>query len=228
VKYLLFDATYLHHSGCLMCLLDARTQRIFQIDYASRENYASAYGLFKGLQEQGLNPISITLDGHTAVLKAASDVWPEVVIQRCIVHVQRQGLSWLRRRPKLECARQLRSLLLSLTAILTRKEKRSFIKQFNLWLEKYGEEVDNLPKKDKIYSDLQRTRSLLIHGIPFMFHYLDNPLIPASTNMLEGLFSRVKEHYRRHRGLRVENRLRYFSWYSYLYNLNLPVLPTNL
>jgi hypothetical protein len=46
-----------------------------------------------------------------------------------------------------------------------------------------------------------------------MFHYLDDPHIPTTTNGLEGYFSRPKSHYRQHRGLRPHRRPNYFAWY---------------
>ena len=109
-------------------------------------------------------------------------------------------------------------MLICLPAIRTFEEKTDFIGKLNLWLTMYGRKIDQLPKNDKIYSDLQRTKSLLVHASEHIFHYLENPLIPFSTNRLEGLFARMKENYRRHRGLRVQNRERYFIWYAYFHN----------
>jgi len=37
-----------------------------------------------------------------------------------------------------------------------------------------------------VFSDIKRARSMLLRALPDMFHYLDNPLIPTSTNGLEG------------------------------------------
>jgi transposase-like protein len=38
---------------------------------------------------------SITCDGHKATLKAISKVMPYVVVQRCLVHIQRICLLWI-------------------------------------------------------------------------------------------------------------------------------------
>jgi hypothetical protein len=48
-----------------------------------------------------------------------------------------------------------------------------------------------------------------------MFHYIDDPHIPTTTNGLEGYFSRLKSHYRQHSGLSPRKRLNYFAWYFY-------------
>jgi hypothetical protein len=57
---------------------------------------------------------------------------------------------------------------------------------------------------------------MVIKAIPNLFHYIDNPKIARSTNALVGYFSRVKEHYRLHRGLSKRNKINYFNWYFFL------------
>src|SRR3989338_7743183 len=91
--------------------------------YLKRENYLAAFELFKELSDKGIKPAAITIDGNTSVIRALKDVWPNIVIQRCIVHIQRQGLSWLRMRPKLEPSVQLRKILLAVTGVSNYLEK---------------------------------------------------------------------------------------------------------
>jgi len=50
-------------------------------------------------------------------------------------------------------------------------------------------------------------------GLPNMFYYLDDQCIAATTNKLEGYFSRLKEIYRKHRGMSKKHRQNYFAWY---------------
>src|SRR3989337_4239062 len=71
------------------------------------------------------------------------------------------------------------------------------------------------PERGRVFSDIKRAGSMLLKALPDMFHYLDNPKIPATTNGLEGYFSRLKAHYRQHRGLHPSKRANYFSWYFY-------------
>ncbi len=56
---------------------------------------------------------------------------------------------------------------------------------------------------------------MLIKALPDMFYYLDDPAISSSTNGLEGYFSRLKGHYRQHRGLSRQKLNNYFSWYLF-------------
>lgn len=198
--------------------MDHATNKIILGKYLRRENYCSASKAFSDLKTIGLYPKAITIDGNTTAIRAIKEIWPKTIIQRCIVHIQRQGLSWLRRNPKTEAAIELRKLLLSLTEVKSEKDKKEFISHFRQWEKRFGVWTKALPIRDKIFSDLQRTRSLIIHSLPDMFHFLDNRKIPCSTNKLEGTFSRIKENLRRHKGLRKNNRLKYFQWYIYFKN----------
>ena len=48
-----------------------------------------------------------------------------------------------------------------------------------------------------------------------MFHYLDNPQIPKSTNGLESRFSYLKNNLAIHRGLSKKHRKSFIAWYNY-------------
>lgn len=195
------------------------SNQIIASRYCTRENYATAHNMFKGLSFKQVSPKAITTDGNTSVILAIKKVWTDTIIQRCLVHIQRQGLSWLRRNPKSQAAKDLRLLLLTVTNIKDHKQKETFVNNFNNWEKKYGKFVLSLPSSDKVYSDLQRTRSLVVHALPNMFHYLEDSNIASTTNKVEGYFSRLKEIYRRHRGMSKNKRSIYFQWYIYFKNI---------
>lgn len=218
IKYLQFDGTYFKHENCLMVLMDNKTDKIIGHKYHTRENYESSYQMFKELRDCGLQPAAITIDGNTSVIRAIKTVWPDIKIQRCRTHIQRQGLSWLRRYPKLQASKDLRKILLTLTDVKDERSKKVFHKDFQRWEKRYGDFVSSLPSSDKVYGDLQRARSLILHALPDMFYYLGDPCITATTNKLEGYFSRLKEIYRKHRGLSKTHRQNYFAWYIELKN----------
>lgn len=200
--------------------MDQQTGLVLAADYAVRENYKTAYRIFNQLAASGIKPLTITIDGLPCVLRAIKDVWPEVIIQRCLVHIQRQGLSWLRRRPLSLAGQKLRKLLLDITSLTTYDDKQRFLKRWRQWRRCFDDYLLTLDPKHKVYSDLQRTRSLIHHALPNMFHYLDNPRISPSTNRIESYFSRLKNIMKRHSGLTKKNRASYLRWYVFLKNSN--------
>lgn len=167
------------------------------------------------LQERGFNPKSATVDGNPHLIKMLQHWWPEIIIQRCLVHIQRQGLSWCRRNPKSTAGKRLRQVFLLVNKISTPRELTFFVEKVKAWEERYGKAIALKPERGWVFSDLKRARSMLLHALPNMFHYLEDVQIPKSTNGLEGYFARLRQRYRQHRGLAKERRHSYFQWYLY-------------
>jgi hypothetical protein len=64
----------------------------------------------------------------------------------------------------------------------------------------------------------RNVRKAFIHirrALPDMFHYLDNPNIPKTTNGLESFFGHPKQNISLHRGLSKAHFKNYVKWYLY-------------
>lgn len=217
-KYLIFDGSYLVKRKGMVTLMNALTHRVIEGSYGITEGPHGMRLFCDSLKEQGLAPKSVTVDGNPHVIRAWKTYWPTIIIQRCLVHVQRQGLMWCRRNPKRTDARHLRLLFLQVTSIRTSEQRHQFLKQLASWEERYGHRIASSRETGWVFSDLKRARSMLVAAIPDMFHYLDDPHIPATTNGLEGYFARLKQRYRQHRGMSEACRVSYFRWYFHLCN----------
>lgn len=213
-KYLVFDGTFLFQRKCIVALMDSQTGTIISGKYGiSESSQKELYSFFNPLK---LNPCGITVDGNPGVISFLKSLWPNAVIQRCIIHIQRQGLMWCRQNPKRLDARKLRQIFLQVSKINDHKQRNSFLANVDAWEKRYGSKLQLLPEKGWVLSDLKRARSMLLKALPNMFHFLDDPFISKSTNSLEGYFARLKNHYRHHRGLAPHKRPNYFDWYFFL------------
>lgn len=217
-KYVLYDGTYFHKNGCHISLMDAQSQQIISYVYAEKEGFQRTHDWFKGLREAGLYPLYITMDGERTVMRVIREIWPEAKIQRCLYHIQREGLRWLRTYPKTQAGRDLRGILKTLCQIDSVRAKELFMAAYRHWLEQYREYVRSLPWKEVASKDLKRTMGLITNALPDMFHYLQDPQIHKTTNLMESFFSRLKADYRRHRGLTEKHKINYLAWYSYFHN----------
>ena len=217
-KHLHFDGTYFHKNGCLAIFMNQATQKILSYSYIDKESYYNIYPLCKSLKEQGLNPKVITMDGHKLVIQAIQDIWHDVIIQRCLYHIQRQGLQWLRVYPKTEAGKALRIIFKTVTNIRTEKDKIAFLEMYNNWYSKYKKFIKALPKNSVANIDLNKAMSLINNALPNMFHYIIDPNIAPTTNLLEGFYSQLKHHYRSHRGLTEIHKISYLKRYCYLKN----------
>lgn len=197
--------------------MDAGVNQVICGEYGVSENSdRQLHMFFKPLVARGLNPVSCTVDGNPQAIRVMRTLWPEIKLQRCLVHIQRQGLMWCRRYPKTVYARKLRDIFLSVTHIRTKEESNEFLELIIKWEQKYGRYIERQPEKGRVFSDIKRARSMLLKALPDMFHHLDDPNIPITTNGLESYFSRLKSHYRQHRGLRKKKLNSYFDWYLFL------------
>jgi len=217
-KHLIYDGTYFHKDGCFISLMDGRSQKIISHIYAQKEGYKTTVGWFRELRARGLYPLYITMDGERSVIRAMAETWPQARIQRCLYHIQREGMRWLRSYPKTPAGKALRVLLKTLCQIRTKEERDMFIEAFRTWIEAHKDFVLALPRTQVAYKDLKKTMTLIRNALPDMFYYLEDSAIHKTTNALEGFYSRLKDHYRGHRGLSKKHRISYLSWYCYFKN----------
>lgn len=184
----------------------------------SESSSKELHSFFYPLKHNDLDPRSITVDGNPSVIRFLRSLWPNTIIQRCTIHIQRQGLMWCRQNPKRLDAKKLRILFLQISKISTHEQRDAFISDLDAWEKRYGSKLQLTPEKGWVTSDLKRARSMLLKALPNMFHFLDDPFISKSTNSIEGYFARLKNHYRHHRGLAPHKRPTYFDWYFFLKN----------
>lgn len=216
IKHIILDGTYINHRSGLYVVMNADTRSIIYGDYGISETGKHLKILYDKLQQEGLNPLTATIDGALQQFKYLTDSWENIKIQRCLVHIQRQGLSWLRKKPKRKESIELRKLLLQVMYIKTKQESEKFIKGFHLWEERFGKQLSLSTNRGRVFSDLLRARAMILNALPYMFSYLEYPNIPRTTNALEGYFGRLKQKYRVHKGLSPKKRKSYFRWYLFL------------
>lgn len=216
-RHAIFDGTFLHRPKSIVAIMDGSRNEVIRGQYDIRENSEPQLRSFlEPLKGAGLSLKSCTVDGNPQAIRVLRALWPGVILQRCLVHIQRQGIMWCRQKPRRTDARHLRNLFSCVTNIDTNSERRHFLHEFTRWEKHFGQQIDTQPERGRVFSDIKRARSMLQKALPDMFHYLKDSNIPRTTNGLEGYFSRLKDHYGNHRGLKPQKRNHYFKWYFYL------------
>ena len=221
--HLRMDATYFNHF-CLLCYQDNDDGYTQLIRFSDGEHYEEIKEDLDNLIRLGVQIESITTDGHKSILKAIKKSLPDVIVQRCLAHIQRMCLLWLTQFPKHLAGIELRGLVLQLLKIKTENDRVYWTRQLGLWYEKHKEYL-----QEKTYNQetgrywythklLRRSYQTIKRALPNMFHYLNNPYIPATTNGIEGFFSHSKNHLDLHRGLTIQHSINFIKWYVYLSN----------
>ncbi len=167
---------------------------------------------------------SITCDGHKALLKAIKHVCPNIILQRCLVHIQRMCRIWLTMNPKTIPGTELRSIVAILHTIKTTNERDYWIVSLAQWHERHkdflNEKSYQLATGRYWYKHklVRRSFMFLKKALPNMFCYLENDRVPKSTNGLESFFGHLKGNLAIHRGLSAKHRKNFIQWYLFLKN----------
>ena len=93
--HLRLDATYFKQF-CVVCYQDDEDGYTQLIRITNGEHFAEIKEDLDNLIKLGVQIESITTDGHKSALKAIKKSLPDVIVQRCLVHIQRMCMLWLR------------------------------------------------------------------------------------------------------------------------------------
>jgi hypothetical protein len=217
------DATYFEQF-CLVCYQDHDDGYTQLIRFSNGEYYEEIKEDLNNLIKLGVQIESITTDGHKSILKAIKKAMPDVVTQRCLVHIQRMCLLWLTRFPKHQAAQELRHHVLLLMRIKSNNDRIYWTRELEQWYQRHKDYLHQKTVNEETgrywytHKLLRRSYFTIKRALPNMFHYLSNPAIPSTTNGIEGFFSHLKNHLDLHRGLTVQHRIDFIKWYVYLSN----------
>lgn len=130
--HLKMDATYFS-KFCLVVYQDDFDGYTQLIRFRDGEHFEEIKEDLDNLIRLGVQLESITTDGHKSVLKAIKKSAPDILVQRCLVHIQRMCLPWLTRYPKHISGKAFRYLVLQLLKIKTENDKLFWTRELSLW-----------------------------------------------------------------------------------------------
>lgn len=221
--HLQIDATYFKQF-CLICYQDFGLKYTQLHRFTDNENFEKIKEDLQNLKSLGLNIVSITCDGHPAMLKAINAVYKDIPTQRCLVHIQRMCLIWLTSQPKSEPGQELREIVLLINKVKENNDKIEFKKLLKQWHIKYKNYIDQKSLNTETlrywytHKMVRRAYITINRALPNMFHYIENPSIPKTTNSIESYFGHLKNHLDIHRGLTKINRINFIKWYIHFNN----------
>ena len=222
--HLLIDGTYLPNGLCLILYYDHDIRYVQLYRTSSQEKFREIYQDLKVLKSLGVQVYSVTCDGHKSILKAVAKTYPNAVIQRCVVHLKRQCRAYLSRKPKLQASKELLFISNQISAVKTSEQCSLWLLQLHNWYQIHKntllEESFNPLKNDYWYTHkgLHQAYTLIFNALPYLFTYLNDPEIPATTNRLESFFKHLKEKLLLHSGLRLEAKRNFIKWYLHFKN----------
>lgn len=222
--HLLIDGSYFPNGLCLILYYDHNLRYVQLYRETNQEKYTEIKEDLQNLKKLGVDVYSVTCDGHKAILKSIKKVFPNAIIQRCLVHIKRQVRNYLSSKPKLEQSASLLKLSNQITSIKSIEDSNIWLGAFFNWYKINHEFINQKTQSQNTgrfwytHKNLHAAFSLLENAIPNMFNYLDDEQIPNTTNRIENYFMHLKDKLRIHRGLRFEAKKNFIKWYLYMKN----------
>lgn len=221
---LLIDGTYFSNDICLIVYRDATIKFTQLYRLTSGEYYSEIKEDLENLKKLNIVIESITCDGHRAILKAIKMSCKDVILQRCLVHIERECKIWLTMNPKSQAGSSLLQIVRKISMIHTHHQSHEWIIELFNWYENYKDFIN-----EKTYSQntnrywykhkmVRRAFVMIKNALPNMFQYLFNERVPKTTNGLESFFGHLKSHLLLHRGLTKTHRKNFIKWYLYFKN----------
>lgn len=221
---LLIDGTWFPNKMCLVVYRDETVKTTLFYRLTDDEWEDQIREDLENLISVGIEIESVTSDGGRNIIKAVKKACPDAVRQRCLAHIQRECLIWITKHPQSEAGQELRKIVRMICLIKTHNDRLQWTSDFNEWCTKYKDYLDEKTFKEDSHREWythKMVRRAYVHikkALPDMFHYLDNPRIPKTTNALESFFGHLKENITLHRGMSYKHYQNYVKWYLYFRN----------
>jgi transposase-like protein len=206
----------------LVIYYDSQLKYSLLYRFSTNEFFKEIKEDLENLKLLGIDIAAVTCDGKKSIIRAVEKVYPEALVQRCTVHVQRMVRIWLTRKPRLQPSKELRYLISLLHHIKNLVEQHMWIIAFEQWYKKYQlvieEKTIHRPTGRWWYKHRQLRRSAIMikKALNNLFHFIGNKKIPKSTNGLDSYFGHLKLNLNVHRGLSKRHRQSFILWYLYL------------
>ena len=218
---LLIDGTYFRNRVCLVVYRGHHIKSTLFYRLTDREREWEIIQDLQALKALGIRIESVTSDGDRDIIRAIRYVCPYATRQRCLVHIERECLSWITQFPKTSAGIALRRLVLQISDIATHNDERFWKMQLEKWHLEYGEFLKERTvsrttgTSSYTHDKLRKAYFHIWRALPDMFSFIDNPRIPKSTNALESFFGHLKDNLRLHRGLSLEHHKNFIKWYLF-------------
>lgn len=219
------DALWFGKQYCLMLYRHSREKYLLHASFLKRE-YGSQIARDLRILAKRYRFSGVVSDGGTGIGKAVFMVFGNIPHQICLVHLHRDIINAIGRFPKDERVKELKKLADHVFLIESKEALGWWRGKFLKWYEKNRDFLREYRSDDEghwwyIHKGVRKAVKILVSLPDTSFKFLDHPLIPKSTNELEGSISVLSQKKALHRGLKRERVQPFLRWFIYFYNKNL-------
>jgi transposase-like protein len=200
---LVFDASHFKREFCLFLFRSNGTN--IHYDFQSSEKivyYKQALAEIRKTHKI----LSFTIDGRQGVIQLLENMFPSVPIQLCHFHLVQNISRYTTKRPRTECGKELRELILRLKA----SSEEKFTKKYNELKEKYKEFLKERNESGEFkHKRLRSAFNAIKRQLAYLFTFEKFPhlRIEKTTNLCDGYFSHLKAKVNVHRGISARRKI---------------------
>ena len=130
---MLINGIYFENGLCLILYNDYDIQYVQLLRENNQEKFKEIKEDLLNLKKLGTQVYSVTCDGHRSIMKAVAKIFPNAIIQRCVVHVKRQIKSYLGAKSQLVQAQDLLDYSRQVTRINTLEHAHQWLAEVHRW-----------------------------------------------------------------------------------------------
>lgn len=223
--YLLVDGLWFGKRYALMLYRHSKEKHILHASFVSKE-FGTLIARDLKLLKEKYKFTGIVSDGGTGIRNGLFKVFGSIPHQICLAHLHRDIVNSIGRYPKDERVKELKKLADHVWLIESKEALSWWVNQLQKWINQnrdflmeYRLDVDG--HWWYIHKGVRKAVRILTSLSDTSFKFLDHPLMPKTTNELEGTISVLSGKQNIHRGLKRERTRSFTSWFIYFYNRKL-------
>ena len=216
---ILADASYFKKKFGVLVFMDALTRKCLWWKFLSSKEQVSDYK--EGLEycAKYYQIKAIIGDGILGLKKLCKE--REIPFKICLVHIFRRAMTKLTKKPKSDAGKALLAItkkLFDMSQIGLEYELKRFAKRFESFLNERTYLDDGSWRYT--HGNVRGAHFTLKSNLEYLYTYKNIQNMPRDNNRIESFFRDLKAHMSIHKGLKLDSKMKFISWYIYLKNQN--------
>lgn len=220
--YLLVDGLWFGKRYCLMLYRHSKRKLLLSASFMAKE-YGSLIAKDLELLKTDYRFTAVVSDGGTGVRKAIFRVFGHIPHQICLAHLHRDVINAIGRYPKDKRIKDLKQLADHVWLIESKAALSWWRDKLQEWIVENREFMNETRHVEGIgwwyvHKGVRKAVRILVSLLDTSFKFLDHPLMPKTTNELEGSISVLSRKHQIHKGLKRNRVQPFLKWFIYFYN----------
>lgn len=221
-SYLLIDGLWFGKRYCLMLYRHHKRKLIIHASFVSRERGSLIAKDLKILNNK-YRFSGIVSDGGTGIGNGITAVFRNIPHQICMAHLHRDVVNAIGRFPKDRRVKELKKIADHIWLIESKEALIWWKDKLQNWIVKNKDFLTESKHLDTgswwyIHKGVRKATRILVSLPETSFKFLNHPLMPKTTNELEGTISVLSRKHNIHKGLKRERIKPFLQWFIYFYN----------